>query len=456
MRFEERPRLSERMQGKASFSGADKRKLFFLAALLVLVVAVFVQLQSKAKQEPAAEPAQQDLPVARVAMPKVDEALLSEVRDATPEERAILEPNPFRATATAARILIPSHYRALENTSLPFETIEAVRDSLRGKPFRHHGRVVGARKTIRAAGAPEEYWAWIRTDDGHDLLFASLNVPDELFGSENFVRADGLFLKIYTWSYEGERVTAPLLVGRELAASYRKADPVREPDPEVLARVRDNKVTEDRPIDFDGKWNLMNAAHTLGEEPGAVEAAFAGATVLDREILGRMLNEEDYPDSVRGERFLVHCRVVDSWITKAGENPLRVEEISRALAGNSNWNVAIIRLLAPGRFPFPKKGSQDNYRAYYAWFLQMDAFETTGGGRRRAPVFVVAGAMPVDPPEAPPWIFQIMVAFLVLAVTLSVVIVIMIRRDRQQSLRASSTLERIRRRSREKREEPKA
>ncbi|MFQ5748142.1 MAG: hypothetical protein ACE5H3_01640 [Planctomycetota bacterium] len=407
----------------------DQVRLAALGLTLVLVLIVFFSLSRTFRKETGEAGTQSgEETQSTLLLPPVDKAALAGVQDARTEDRFLLEPEAFRSLARSARTLLPAHLRRLHEPSLPFGALEEKAPALRGEPFRQRGELLDFQTLIRTVEGPRESWCWIRTDSGHDLFFVAQEEPKELFASQNYVVADGYFFKIYTRVLDGKRVTAPLLVGRELRPSFRPLPPANEVDMALLARVKDHSLGEKGPPDADGLWHLLNVARTLGQSKEELENRFRDALVLDADLFKDLAQE---PSLYHGRPFVLECRVVESWYEAAGENPLREDFLTYGFAGNLNWPPNPIEVILPGKKTLPTRGDKNNARIFLGWFLQLEGYQAQDGMSALMPDFVVAGERPVPPREAPPWVHQLMVAFLVVAVALGIFLTWMIRRDRK-------------------------
>ena len=213
---------------------AERIRIGWMGAVLIMAIVLWLRLFTN-QNHPEESRAPQTPRDALVSLPQLNTAALAEIKDATAAERAILEPEPFRILALHAQTLFPDHLEALGEPGLPFADIEAKSLEIRVKPVRLRGELIDAREIIRSPNSSPEYWCTIRTEKGELFFFASLRVPKNLFLSENFVLADGLYLKIYTQIFDGERLSAPLVVGKELVPSRRTAAPARQLNRHLLA-----------------------------------------------------------------------------------------------------------------------------------------------------------------------------------------------------------------------------
>ncbi len=420
----------------------DRVRLGLLLGGLVLVLVVYRAVGMHRSSEDGAPSAAPSPPIqSQVALPPVDHAALAAVHDARPEERIVLESEAFRGLAKMARALLPAHLRALGEPALPFDQLPEHASELRGKPFRLRGELLSAQIRRRQPGLPQEYWCWIRSEAGPEYFFVSLKIPDQLFGSENFVLTDGYFFKVYTQVLDGESVTAPLLVGRQLTPSFRRAAPVEKLDPVILAEVRDNPLGVDEGLDQTALWHLLGYAHTLAQDPKRLEAEFARAPEFTFQTLKELSIE---PSLYRGKAFRIPGRVPADpgwrWSEVAGENPLRAQRLHYGYLGNLSFGDYPLLLVSADDYRIEGKEG----RWFYGWFLELQGYVDKKDTPRRTPVFVVAGDE-YQAPKPPPVYGQILWWFLGLALLVAGLLVVMIRRDRRKSEEAAALLRKRRR-----------
>ncbi|RMH02617.1 MAG: hypothetical protein D6702_08235 [Planctomycetota bacterium] len=437
---EERRRRLRELRGREA---RDKARLIFLGVLLVVVLAAYF-LAGRARRRPEPPPAP---PLAsEIALPPVDHEALARVDDSTDEARLLLETEAYRDLLEVARALLPAHLDALDEPTLPFAELPAAASELRGRPFRVRGEIRNLRRLKRPPSLTEETWAWLRTDDGHDVFLASLGAADAGLEAGDYAVADGFFFKLYSQSIDGRRVDAPLLVGPRLRASVRKAPPVTEVDPLLLAEVEDDPLGTDRPLHTAGKWHLLGLAATLAADPERREAFFAGAPELDYQLLGDLARN---PAAYRGKAFLIPGRVPQeprfSGSMPAGENPLRCRRLWFGWLGNPLvLGQNPIHLISSDAFPI----DQDGARIYLGIFFQLKGYQDKEDNWRRAPVFVVAGARPA--PREPNLLVQNFTwAVLVAAIVLAGLVAWLARRDRLRAEQAAAELRERRRRRRQ-------
>jgi len=426
---------------------AERIRIGWMGAVLIMAIVLWIRLFTD-QQHPKESRAPQAPQDALVSLPQLNTDALAEIKDATAAERAILEPEPFRILALHAQTLFPDHLEALGEPAIPFADIEEQSRAFRGKPVRLRGELIDAREIIRYPNSSPEYWCTIRTEKGELFFFASLRVPKNLFLSENFVLADGLYLKIYTQILDGERLTAPLVVGKALAPSRRTAAPARQLNRHLLAQVKDahhgsgRKLSdgtwewgEEAKPDEEAVWHMLNVAREIETNPALLESEFKDAQEIDIGLLKEIAKR---PPLFRGQPFVLHGRVLKARFHRKGENPLRMAFVGDGFLGSTDLGRNPLHLFSTENFPLDIEGP----RELLAWFLELEAWEDGDGDLRLGPVFVVAGERDIDF-QTPAFVGQIVISFLGIAIVLAGVIAWLARRDKLRSeLAARRLLER--------------
>jgi hypothetical protein len=417
----------------------DKRRLVSSALGLVLCLVVVWMLTKRQRAENS-EFATEQTPVLtdlRESLPKPDMDKLASVKDATEAEQVILEPEAFAELSRLGRNLFASWLYLLGEPAFPFDAEAAEKEAVRGQPFRLRATLLDGRSLRRGVGLPEEYWCLLRTDDGQLVHYVAMNPPEELFGSENFVLADGYYFKQYRQRVEEEWLSAPLFVGRILEPSFREAEPTATPDLGLLAGVRDQPLgthNDPRLVDEEpGLWHLLNVARTVKEDSAALAALQAEATMLDYETLEALSRD---PELFRGRLFKLGGMVREAATVRARENPLRAREISSAWTRNDMHGDTLLHLKAAGEFDFQAgKGPVE----YHGFFLMLWSYVDTQGQPRRVPVFAVTDAdVPVLP--TPPFANQMAFIFIGLAVAIGGLMYLIVQRDRKRNEAAMKAL----------------
>jgi hypothetical protein len=419
-------RREERLREAQLAAAKERKRLVLFGAGLLTCIAIIVALNWGAGEDEDAAP-----PVADVqgvlALPPIEDVPLDLVRDATDSQRVILEAEPFAGLLAVSRGLFGGHLKRLGEPVFPFANAAERADELRGGIYRMRGSIVEADIIERTAGEPE-FWCLVETPGGERFFYATSKVPKTLFGSLNYVLADGIFFKYYTRTLGDTRATAPLLVGRELVASYPEVAPVPEPNTLLLAEVVDPDIGSDEPLDERGLWHLLNVARTVMAEDGGTERAFADAQTLDDPLLEDLAQA---PEIYRGQPFLLGGMVRGRPSpVNLGENPLRMPQMETAwLRNNSSGVDTLLHLLAPQGFDF---NEPEGAVLFHGWFLQLYAYEDRDGNLRRAPVFIVTDIEGVAG-KPPPWASDVLWGFIGLSVLLAGAMVVLIRRDKKRA-----------------------
>ncbi|TAH39323.1 MAG: hypothetical protein EYC70_00625 [Planctomycetota bacterium] len=436
-------RRQQRLRELRQAQLALRKRLVLMVLTLVVLIGFLFAIPKLARPRRVAAPPPEPTQ-AEVALPPLDLQVLAEVRDSTPEERVVLEPEPFAYLLRMSLALLPDHLRMLDEPALPFDAIEHEAAELRGRPFRLRGELLEQRTMTRLPGAPTEHWYRLRDDGGRDFFHVSMRPLAQEF-QEPYFRADGYFFKVYTGSVEsgGERVTAPLLVGRELVPSYRRVEPVHEPDFTLLADVRDAQFGDPTELDQAGLWHLLNVAVALRSDPQRLARAFEGAPELNRTLLETQMLES--PALFRGRPMLLPGSVVgDSVRYEVGlENPLRLDAITHAYWGNLSLGKQPVHLIGPGRFPMAAQPGESGQRRFYGWFLQLESAIDKEGNARLYPVYVVADARQI-PLESPAFLHTAVIVFFGVAALLALFMIVLVVRDKRRS--ATFEVERTQRR----------
>ncbi len=357
-----------------------------------------------------------------IVLPPIDFDLLAEVKDKKASDRVVLEPMPFQHLSKMAQALLPAHLAALDEPSFPFDS-----SAKRGAPYRLRGEVLHARNVTRLAGGPSEYWCLMRNDSGQEFFYVSIRMPEELFGSENYARADGYFFKEYTQKVEDERMTRPLIVGRMLVPSARLISPTTEVDPVIMADVRDAGHGQFRDLDERAMWHLLNVARSCRNDNSTLDEKLSDAKWLNYKTLSALAKT---PELFHGQPFSFTGVVVDEWSEAQPENGLRMNRLVNAYVRNPELGDHLIRIIAPDGFDL--KPFDRNPEEWSGWFMQLWAYEDTKGMQRRAPVFVVAKVDAIDI-EQDPYVGQIQYGFMGLFAAIALLMYYLIRRDKKSS-----------------------
>jgi len=422
----------EALKKSGTLQRGEKIRLISFFVGLVVVGAIVLQLNSTAQEEADSQDRTAPAQETAVALPPVDKIALELVKDETLSEQLILESDAFASLARMSRALLPGHLKAVGEPTFPFDANENPAE-LRGEPFRIRGELIHATAMVRGPNIPEEFWCQIRTDTGHDIYFVSMQIPTVLFGAENYVVADGYFFKNYAQRIEGERLTAPLFVGRSLRPSVRLADPVHALDPVILADVKDTAFSVEEDLEHDGFWHLMNYTHHLSLDDARFNSEFQQADHLNRTLIAAIAKD---PELYRGKAVRLYGRPADAWSIAAPDNAVGLSHLSHAYLSKYELGDQLLRVVAPGSLMLNDLGLDHELLGY---FLQLWSYEDKENRARRAPVFVVAGSKhrSINRAEIEG---EITLLFSGVAIGLAALLIYLAKRDRRNSERAATSL----------------
>ncbi len=441
------------------FTPREKRRLFVLSLASALVAAVIAGLLLRSRSSgdlgglPAGEP--EELAPA-VSLPAVDAQRLDAlVQDARAEDRVVLESEALDVALDTARLLTPRHFRAMDQVELDAATaagLLADPGAQRGRPFLARGWIEELRQRQRGpANAPEHpplHVGQLLLEDGTVAYFVALQLPDDsLLG--DYVRVDGLFLKVFSDESSEQRGTwieGPLLVAPQAIRSYPDLGRVTEIDPKFERLVLDDYLLSpagEAPrmegLPFEALWHLM--AYVRDLPAGAVD--WSSAPELDGETLRAVLADG------RAHRFqpfrIPLGRLQGNRVRRPGENPARMAQYSEGWIGNTTWK-NVIQFQAPTAYHDLELADYVHGRGF---FLKNFAYESAQG-LRVAPAFVLV-SLHSHVPSAPPLFRHLTYAVVGTTVLLTLLFVVLLRRDKRSSERFERDLVRRRRARAERR-----
>jgi hypothetical protein len=439
---------SNKLKQQAEINAAkDKKRIVYSVIGLALCVGILAQLNDKANEAVTEVPLIQDHQSIDIQsmLPEFDAELLSSIKDSADSERVILEPEAFAATAYNAEALLESWVYLLGQPKFDFADGAKNPGSYRGEVFRARGELLDARSITRIVGEDQEYWTLIKTEDGHLMFFAAMQMPETLFGADNFVLADGYFYKNYRQKIDGDWITAPLFVGNHILPSMPAEAPTSKPDMRLLNQVIDQPIgTDNNPSLLNSNkemWHLANVARELRRNPEMAAKANEKAAMLDFEVLSDLVKN---PELYRGRVFELGGEIVEAHTGRATENPLRSREISSAWIRNSFLGDTLLHVKAADNFAFDKYAGNSIMHGY---FLMLWAYTDTQMVPRRAPVFVVYDSHEQQT-TMPQGTGMVIYGFLGLVLVLGFIIFNAVRRDDEKRKVAMHALaERKRKRS---------
>lgn len=359
--------------------------LLGLFAAAIGYYAIFFDSHSAAPA--ATEPA----PEIAVRVPEVDGRILALARDATREQRLVIDPEPLRHLLEKAIDVSPATALALgmPNDQIPVEEVRERSDELRGRWIWYKGvleELNGPRE-----GHPVEnhsiYEATVRLS-GDERAICTFSIPP---GADirrgGFVRIEGFFMKLRDTTYPHAINEAPMLVGREIQRDYEDWAPVKELDTALLAEVDDSD-----PFPGEKMW------HEIEEDQGTPLwhlAAYARDTYDDLTLEDwrkrPVLNVADIHDKLvagevaRGTPIRVLGSLVKRRAIAAPANPAGIDYWTVAYLQSQDYAGVVVPVWVPKHLgDMPLRTDLEVRGYYYRWF----AYESLDGVHRRTPLFV--------------------------------------------------------------------
>ncbi len=427
----------------------DKRKLFFMALGLVMVIIALAYSSFRGDKYEQAEldefPLEGIEMVEQVDLPRLDGAAFDAlVTDAAELDRVVLEGEAIDAILPTARTLTPRHYEAMGARELDaalIESIDANPSAHRLEPFTARGFIDSIRTRRRGDSNDVEHIGRLLLDDASIVYFLVLDAPE----SAGYVRVDGLFMKVHSDEDDlkpGEWNEGPLLVGHKAVRSYRSLGEVTEPHWGLYRSVTDAQLIPPdggdprvvRETPFEPFWHMM--AYARDQAPDAID--WDAAPELDDALMKQLLDD---PETWRGQPIRIPIsRVQDGRVVAAGENPARVERYTQGWLGNWNWPNVV-------RFRYPHAVSNIRLRDYVygkGFFLHDFAYESKGRGLRVAPLIVLTDMTRFET-TADPIFNRLGMIFGALVIGLGGLFTFLLVRDRRRSSALRAELSRRKR-----------
>ena len=440
---------SDKLKKQAALDAVkDKKRIVFAIVGLIICISIVVQINSTATNPSTEVVEQQRSHVDINAMlPKFDAELLATINDSVDAERVMLEPEAFAATAYNSGALLSSWVFLLGEPKFDFVDSLKNPSPYRGQVFRARGELLDARTITRVVGETSEYWTLLKTENNELMFYVATQVPDTLFGGDNFVLADGYFYKNYRQRINGEWITAPLFVGSQLLPSVAAEAPLLQPDMRMLNKLKDQPIgTDNNTLELDKlkeMWHLANVAREMRRDPERAAEANKEAIMLDFATLSDLVKN---PELYRGQIFELGGEVVEAHTGRTGEHSLRSREVSSAWLRNSFLGDTLLHVKAADNFAFDEYVGNSILHGY---FLMLWAYTDRQGVPRRAPVFVVYDSREQQttmPQGANPMIY----GFLAVISLLGVILFTAVRRENKNRAVAIQALTERKRKRRQR------
>jgi len=427
------------------FSGKERFKLIAMGMGVVLIAIALLYVDGPGRGEGGAADANvPEAPTQEIVIaPKIDVASFASLtRDATTGDRVVLEGDALERAFTQSSLLRDAVFDPLGGLELDTHTYdELVRRPAdrRGQLYRVWGRVAAVQQLAASnTGNPRNL---IRVDlEGGDSAFLAVMLfPEGPPRSGDFLRFDGLFLKLFRDDTEQGWIEGPLLVGPRAISSFPRMDPVASLAPGMFDHVRDDNVMDGSsglpPTEF---WSLVSYVQNLSE--GDVD--WDAAPVLDNELISSIFADgTDW----RGKPVRIPvCMVLGLWNQPQKENPLRIEKLAEGWLGHQPWvgQAKLVRFVSP--FENETVRQRLDQVTARAFFFKNLAYSPKHGGAGIAPFFVVHSMQIATPVEAK-GLYQLMWVVGGIFLILVAAIVLLLRRDQARSRALQEDLLRRRR-----------
>ena len=387
------------------------------------------------------------------ALPEILPGTFDDVSDADASERRYVEDAQLEVVRTVVRSTTALAIAATGARALDAATaaeIAAAPAAARGSWFTVRGEVLEiALKATSELSDRDEYVGALRTSEGVTVFFRALRTDDTGLERGDWARVDGMFFKLLADEVpgpDGEVVAeGPLLVGPEVLLSFPDYGTVATLEQEHWDSVRDDTLSRTAGPQDALRWRLLAWMRDLPE--GGVRAS---ESVREGGILREqaLVDMKSTPADFRGQVFtLTASRVQGVTVRTAGENPARMEKFTELWLGNSLWQKQpLIRVLLPGAGEMFPPGTLVEGELVY--FMNV-AYDTAGGSRMLAPMFVASRLQVFEPPRDTAIRALVYIFTGALAVMVAVMAVLL-RRDQRSSRALAAKLVERRRARREK------
>jgi uncharacterized protein (DUF736 family) len=438
------------------FNPREKRRLTVMLIVFVFVIGFVILLNTKSARQDAArlaalqankEPELSTL----IEKPVIDVAALESVAsDERPDQRVVLPGAALDAGFKEASKIHDSVFGVLGGRELTAQIAAAIVQA----PKVQRGQLLRARCTVeemrelpnQTPKNKPRFFVRAHLEDGAVLFFAAEEFVGLAPAPGDFVRVDGLFVRVHREEVAGEWREGPLLVGPRMYESFEKLAPVKELEANAFAFVRDDSLENGfEGLNPETYWQLVSYVKNL--EPGKVD--WTAAPMLDDKTIQSIFRDGS---AWRGKPVrLNEARMINVWRRSESEdNPLRIDHMIEGWFTRGDWkeSARVARFVAPfDDVPAGvHRGMDVNLRAF---FYKNLAYTKADGGLAIAPYFVLQY---VEKFEQPDWPGLRQMTYIVAGslLVLGVGIVIVLRHDKAKSAELEAELLRRRRERRGK------
>ena len=424
-----------------------------VAAALVVFAVLFSQLQGKGRADRELDQIpgdEEEAFVEQIVVPVFDESVISgKVLDARDGDRVLLQRKTLDPLLEYTNGFRSAHFLALNIEPLNAETAAALSadpEAHRAAPYFVRGWIETVSQRVGAEGETEFHGRLLLEDSGF-AHFVTRSMPASAIVGD-FVRFDGLFLKLLRTEGEEGWVEGPLLVGPKLIKSWPRPKEVdREALFRELAQITDDSlnggITGLGAEPYNAQWLLMDKILRLGDDEVDWDTA---PELNDATLVAIMTRGAEW----RGTPVRVPIsRSMDLWTKAPGENPARAEVTTLGWIGSWTWvnnKSAVIHYIMPFGLDH-LRGSE--LVTGHGYFIKNFAYETRDGDLRVAPFFVLSHLEEFVPPPDLTGMY-IGGGLLVLTVLMILFIVIGLHRDKKRAAEFQANMVRRRRARRER------
>jgi hypothetical protein len=435
--------------------GGERTKLIAMTVMVVLVIVVFFYQRMQDAKRSAREldqiaEADDTNFEERLVVPAFDASLLAgKVLDAREGDRVLLQQETLKALFDYTSSFNVAHFIELGMRDLDESAraeLTADPEAQRANAFLARGWIDDLNQRIGSDGA-KEYHGRLLLEDRSHCHFAVRSLPPGVI-VDDFVRLDGLFLKLFRSEGEDGWLEGPLLVGPRLLNSW-----ARPPDLDAHAlSIRLAQITDDTinggltglsGETFDAQWLMMDILLHGDQE----ETNWDEVPELDNETLVAIMT--DGPAWRGAPLRMPIARSMDLWTSAPGENPARIDKVTMGWIGSWTWTnnkSAVIHYVMPRDAEHLRGARLVSARGY---FIKNFAYETRDGNLRVAPYFVLTDIEEFIPP-VDHTIRYIGIGLVVLTIGIIGLIFFGLRRDKRGAAAFHADLVRRRRARRER------
>ncbi|PIE22411.1 MAG: hypothetical protein CSA62_12410 [Planctomycetota bacterium] len=324
--------------------------------------------------------------VHQVPIPDINGKLLEQTKDATADQRFVLEPEIYEHLLVRSTDIAPGSLRALgmKESSYTVAQLRKQPERYRGKPIWFEGEIERLEQdTKRIPGLPNTRTrGLLRTDSGDPVFFTVVGDVSKQLTKGSYARVEGIFFKLRDERFPERIDKAPFIVGMDLRASFRKWEPVKTLDPSILSKIHDTTPEEAAETEEIPLYHLISYAMNQPRE-GEWKQAYPD---LDAKA-SRAIMEQD--GSVkRGAPFRLNAALFQTHTVAAEANPLGVDFWTKAWIEHPD--IGTVQIQMPGRLE--GEWNMDDYVVVYGHFFKRTYYETLpkNGSRhfKMAPFFV--------------------------------------------------------------------